>query len=514
MPWSLLARFAVPNVNRLLGGLHSSPDMSYDFWSINRNGMPVAIPPFALSFSNTALDGHALAAADEDGVVTILDSRRSLKEQMHAPTRASSPVAKFSAHDNAIFDVIWMQNDSLVATASGDATVRVFDVQSSTRKALLKGHSGSAKCIRALPSMPNVLMSTARDGNVRAFDLRVPSVSDRVSREVYHAPIFSIHQPHIPASGHSSMPGTARKRRRVRAEQPKLSHAASVTSLAFYPGQDTMLYTAGAADGTVKLWDLRSLRDAPRTSATAAKHGNLFSVVCVSSVVPGEESRMDEPPRGRRAHGIAHIDIDQQGRYLLVSCTDSTIYLYNAKNLSLGHARALTGHTQTSFYIRACFSPDGQHVLSGSADSKAYIWDVEAPSVNGSVNPILELEGHTGGEASAVDWCRSDSLKLATCADDSSAKVWTVDPNRRAAPPAEPDAAGRAPEERFTEGFARTAKPCIRYSRRSGKGGRGQTNCKLTTSSKSKVKDSDIRTFLKRSNRVKAGNSQATPCNE
>lgn len=468
----ILFAFTVPCVNRLLGGLHSPRSMEFGFWSSNRNGMPVGIPPFALKFSMNALNGHALAAADEEGVVTVLDTRRSLFDQMHATTRATTPRARFVAHDNAIFDIIWMDGDNQVATASGDGTVRVFDVETTYRRALLRGHSGSAKCIRTLPTMPNVLMSAARDGNVRAFDLRTPSVTDRVSREEYHAPVFTIHQPHAPPSSHATSLGGggpgARKRRRVRADKPRASQFASVTSLAFFPGSDSMLYTAGAADGCVKLWDLRSLRGgSSRTLAptpeAGKRDGNVISAVCVASVTPALERRRDSIPRARRTHGIAHVDIDQQGRHLLVSATDSTIYLYNATNLSLGHSRVLTGHTQTSFYIRATFSPDGQHVLSGSADANAYIWDISAPTVAGAVHPVLTLEGHQGGEASAVDWCRRDALKLATCADDSSAKVWTVDATRRPAPPRSEDGNKKDVDGmRLDPGVARVVRPKVR----------------------------------------------------
>lgn len=466
--------------------------MEYGFWSVNRNGIPVAVPPFALAFSKTALGGHALAAADEEGVVTVLDTRRSLNEQMHAATRATTPAARFLAHDNAIFDIIWMQNDSLVATASGDATVRVFDVETNFRRALLRGHSGSAKCIRALPSMPNVLMSAARDGNVRAFDLRTPSVTDRVNQEQYHAPVFTIHQPHSPPSVFASQVGV-RKRRRVQATKPKPSVAASVTSLAFYPGRDSMLYTAGAADGTVKLWDLRSLRGSSKTSPTPEKHGNLLSAVCVTSVTPATEPRRDNHPRGRRIYGIAHLDIDEQGRHLLVSSTDSTIYLYNANNLSLGHSKVLTGHTQTSFYIRARFSPDGEHVLSGSADAKSYIWDIKKRAVGGAVQPILELEGHHGGEASAVDWCRQDPLKLATCADDSTAKVWSVDVTRRAAPAREADEP-EGESERPPDGQARICRPKMPAPMvDSPARGTGNTN----SHTPNRYRDADIRSYFR-----------------
>ncbi len=443
-------------MNRLLGGLHSPRAMEYGFWSVNRAGHPVAVPPFALAFSTTALYGHALAAADEEGVVTVLDTRRSLVDQTHAATTSTSPVSRFVAHDNAIFDIIWMPGDKEVATASGDGTVRVFDIDTMYRRALLRGHSGSAKAIRVLPTMPNVLMSTGRDGNVRAFDLRVPSVTDHDSREQYHAPVFTIDQPHAPPPPSNAIScggGGSRKRRRVAAPKPRSSHGASVTSLAFLPGQDSLLYTAGAADGCVKLWDLRAL------GAVGGK--DVASARCVSKITPCIEPRRNGIPTARRTHGVAHIDVDDQGQNLLVASTDSSIYLYNARNMSLGHTRVLTGHTATSFYIRARFSPDGTHVLSGSADAKAYVWDISGRAHSGTVQPVLALDGHSGGEASAVDWCRRDPLKLATCADDATARVWTVKAGRRPAPPKRGDGESDV-EEDEDECTARLVRPKVR----------------------------------------------------
>lgn len=34
------------------------------------------------------------------------------------------------------------------------------------------------------------------------------------------------------------------------------------------------------------------------------------------------------------------------------------------------------GHSVKSFYVRADFSPDGTHIVSGSSDRNAYIWQV------------------------------------------------------------------------------------------------------------------------------------------
>ena len=67
------------------------------------------------------------------------------------------------------------------------------------------------------------------------------------------------------------------------------------------------------------------------------------------------------------------------GSRLLASCSNGRHYLLNALRPAAQPLAAFSGHVNGSFYIRACFSPDGAHVLSGSSDHKAYIWEVALP---------------------------------------------------------------------------------------------------------------------------------------
>lgn len=68
---------------------------------------------------------------------------------------------------------------------------------------------------------------------------------------------------------------------------------------------------------------------------------------------------------------------------LLVSSIDSCHYLYSMAALDQPPLATLTGHRSDSFCVKSCFSPCGQHVLSGSSDRRAYIWDVSACSSSG-----------------------------------------------------------------------------------------------------------------------------------
>jgi len=58
-----------------------------------------------------------------------------------------------------------------------------------------------------------------------------------------------------------------------------------------------------------------------------------------------------------------------------VSATNHTHQLFSALHPEQPPAAVFEGHIAGSFYVRACFSGDGRHILSGSSDSRGYIWE-------------------------------------------------------------------------------------------------------------------------------------------
>eukprot|EP00808_Paulinella_micropora_P024693 g1285.t1 len=221
-------------------------------------------------------NSHLLCMADEEGYITLWDT---FPTRVHSGTRL--PFARWSAHDNTIFDLVWLSNDNRVATASGDQTCKVWDVATENCLYTLRGHQGSVKAV-SVQEGGNVLCTGSRDGDVRVWDLRQgdlssPSPDTEEGRSVKPAMIFSqIHK------------GAAAKHKRKRSWIPQ-----SVTCVQFL-GHDRVIATAGASEGTVRLWDIRS----KGRSCASLSH------------------------RGGAARGISSLALSARGDRLLANSTD------------------------------------------------------------------------------------------------------------------------------------------------------------------------------------------------
>ena len=76
--------------------------------------------------------------------------------------------------------------------------------------------------------------------------------------------------------------------------------------------------------------------------------------------------------------------------------------------------KTLRGHLAS--VISAAFSPDGQRIVTGSADNSAKVWD------SASGKELLTLKGH-GSEVRSVAFS-PDGQRIVTGSDDQTAKVW------------------------------------------------------------------------------------------
>jgi WD40 repeat protein len=113
-------------------------------------------------------------------------------------------------------------------------------------------------------------------------------------------------------------------------------------------------------------------------------------------------------------------------------------YVYHLNDLRIA-PRVYSGHSSKSFYIKAKFSPDGEHIVSGSSHKSVFIWRTADPG-----DPKHVLKGHRR-EVGDVAWCPSEWNKLASCSDDATVRIWTASRVGACALPAETCHGTRSP---------------------------------------------------------------------
>ena len=369
-------------------------------------------------------DAKLLAVAGEDGAVTVVDvgaprevHRGDRRREAEAHGARSSSFASFAtrcrfrAHDNAVFDVRWCRGTERLVTASGDGTARLFDSETATELGAFSFHRGTVKAAAVRPgSGGDVFATCGRDGAIALWDARVSNRRDG----------GGITSARGPGPGPAPVAAVARAHEATTTmkTRARANRASSVSSAAFaHDGQ--VLLSAGAADGLVKLWDVRRLRK--ETPAAVMADADPFD----------DRAREDfwndaaAPKRRLRAFGITSLALAPNGSTrVAASYSDSHIAVFDHNAPSAGpkcHLRAPGLSFQTSFYVKTAFSPCGTHLASGSRDGEVYVWHADRPRA-----PPAALAGHAG-EVSAVDWSPAEFGCLASCADDGTARVWAVD---------------------------------------------------------------------------------------
>ncbi|SMY21556.1 unnamed protein product [Zymoseptoria tritici ST99CH_1A5] len=345
--------------------------------------------PFCTSACNT---NTLVAVGDEEGSIRLIDSAPSARFQ-------TSHVS-FRVHRNAIMDLSFSSDDILLATASGDQTGRVVNMQTQqTTMCILSGHKNSVKQVRFRPNNDKMITTSARDGTVQLWDLRHGKQSAvqtvRVGR-----------RQQIDADGRAQ-PDTRYglgldvgygHRSLGRPFESDMRAELSITSFQHMPqGREHLLITSSEVDASVKVWDLRNV-------------GKRNPIPLSSTPVP-------DAHKSSRHFGINTMALSGDGSRLYTVCRDSSIYAYSTNSLLLGHTpeMSLAGHRRLlkkpgqglaplysfkhpslrvgTFYIKAALRPAkdgrGEVLAVGNTDCKPILFPTDERHLPRGGRPLI-----------------------------------------------------------------------------------------------------------------------------
>ncbi|THW74114.1 WD domain-containing protein [Aureobasidium pullulans] len=118
------------------------------------------------------------------------------------------------------------------------------------------------------------------------------------------------------------------------------------------------------------------------------------------------------------------VSLSRDGKSLLVSMNEGRLVLLN---LDTGEVlQRYTGLTQSEFVIRSGFGGAGENfVISGSEDSRVYVWRKHTGQL------VVALEAHPPGTVNSVAWHPTNPAIFASAGDDRRVRIWSNRPTDR-----------------------------------------------------------------------------------
>ncbi|NKQ24138.1 WD40 domain-containing protein [Streptomyces galbus] len=285
-------------------------------------------------------------------------------------------------HTGPIGDCAVSPRGDLVATASDDRLVILWDLGTLRVRRVLRGHRQRVRACVFSPDGSR-LLSASMDGTLRIWRVDdgclLHTLGDRSVR---------------------------------------------VLGCAWSP--DSKRVASAAGDGTLTIWDASTgEKHSERRSPSGYEWDCAFAPDGQGMASVGEDGCLrawdldhDTPMWTASVHKgrIRCCIYDPAGALIATAGSDTTVRVLRADTGAQVHV--LRGHTDR---VRACaFSPDGRHLVSASEDRTIRLWDVA------SGRQVSLLRGHTDWVGACVFGTVDSKPTLVSCGGDTTVRVWTV----------------------------------------------------------------------------------------
>jgi len=331
-------------------------------------------------------------------------------------------------HHRSINSVAFSPDGKMLASASDDQTIRLWDMASGESRRELKGHIGAVNSVAFSPD-GKMLASASDDQTIRQWDVASGESRRELKGQTYI--VWSVaFSPDGKMLASASDDETIRlwdvasgePRRELKGQTYIVGQRFIVRNVAFSP--DGKMLASTSSDQTIRLWDVAS----GESRRELKGHTNYVKSVAFSpdgkmlaSASDDQTIRLWDVASGEssaelkgQTSWVRSVAFSPDGKMLASASDDQTIRLWDVA--SGESRRELKGHINTVWSVT--FSPDGKMLASASSDQTIRLWNVA------SGESRRELKGHTDIVWSVV--FSPDGKMLASASSDQTIRLWDV----------------------------------------------------------------------------------------
>ena len=374
----------------------------------------------AVSFSP---DGKVIASASFDKTIKLWQ------------VSTGKLLTTLDGHQERLWSLRFSPDGKTLASSSYDSTIKLWNVADGTLKKTIFGHNKTQ--VRSVDFSPDgkLLASSDSHGWIKLWNAKdgtliksIPAHRTKKGRSWWVTAIKFNRDGKILASTSSDKTVKLWELENGSLNLLKIlkGHRGNVRTVDFHPNNN-YLASAGA-DGMVKLWDinkgeelqtLRGHRNPVWTVQFTSDGKRLVSASSDSTIklwnLQDAKNTNTKPQTLKGHHGrVWSINISPDGKTIASGGWDKTIRLW-----SLEKQYPKTFHVSQELLRSVSMSPDGNTFVTASNDKTIKLWDLKTETL------IKTLKGHKRGIGSVR--FSPDGKYLATASTDRTVKLWNTE---------------------------------------------------------------------------------------
>ena len=356
--------------------------------------------------------GDRLASVDSDPrTINIWD------------VQSSTVIAALRGHESPVYVLAYSPDGKRLASGSADKTVRLWELPSGKTVGVLRGHEKPVEWLSYSPDGQRICSLDGESG--RLWDVTTGRAIAVLGGHARNFTAFFL------PDGKRLVIGLDRQICLYDATTGRQvamlgSHDHRIIRLAVSP-EGRRMASHGEGEKHIRLWDGDTGREVAILRGHTVSPGVLAfspdgSRLASGSPYPDNSVRLWDAATGRRiATLLGHtnttrsVAFSPDGRRLVSGSLDQTARLWDGENGQ--QVATLRGHTDRLW--DATFTPDGRRVVTASADRKLRLWDAASGDL------IAVLLGHRA-EVVGAAFAAQGSL-LVSRSDDGESRVWDLE---------------------------------------------------------------------------------------